>query len=201
MTLESWLQQATRHLAEDSAAQVRTEIREHFEMARDAAIADHVALASLGDPKIANRQYRRVLLTAAEARMLRESNCGALTLRSRPWLKWLLVAVPFFTVAASIALWFRGQTAARDVPVLGVGLIPLLCAPLLPIYTPWRGRIFRCVKWIVITGMFALIFGPETLKWSWLLISCLWQMVWSDWTRAAIRRKLPVSAWPQSLYL
>lgn len=209
MTLESWLNQATRHLAADSASQVRTEIREHFESAREAALtdgataadADQIALSSLGDPKIANRQYRRVLLTSAEARLLRESSCEARTMLSRPWLKWLLIAVPFFTVAASIALWFRGQAAARDVLVIGIGLIPLLGAPLLPIYTPVRGRMFRCVKWLVITGMFALIFGTQTLNWSWLLIACLWQMLWSDWTRAAIRRKLPESSWPKNLYL
>ena len=37
--LESWLQQATRHLSAESAAQVRTEIREHYESAREAALA------------------------------------------------------------------------------------------------------------------------------------------------------------------
>ena len=68
--LDSWLNRATRHLSKGSLAQVRTEIQEHYESAREAAIgsgatadeADRVALADLGDAKAANRQYRRVVL-------------------------------------------------------------------------------------------------------------------------------------------
>ena len=47
----------------------------------------------------------------------------------------------------------------------------------------------------------ALPFGPNTLKWSWLLISCLWPVFWVEWTRASIRRKLQVADWPKQLYL
>ena len=57
--LEIWLRQATRRLAKDSVAQVRTEITEHYESAREAAItsgattevADRLALNTLGDAK------------------------------------------------------------------------------------------------------------------------------------------------------
>ena len=38
--LDIWLQQATRRLAKDSAAQVRIEIREHYESAREVAMSD-----------------------------------------------------------------------------------------------------------------------------------------------------------------
>jgi len=77
--LESWLEQATRCLSKDSAAQVRLEIREHYDSARDAAIRDGAttdeasrsAVRGLGDARAANRQYRKVLLTSAEAKMLR----------------------------------------------------------------------------------------------------------------------------------
>src|SRR5579863_1205898 len=80
--LEIWLKQATRHLSKDSTAQVRTEILEHYEAAREAATsagstseaADRMAVTALGDPRIANRQYRRVLLTADEVRLLGEGN-------------------------------------------------------------------------------------------------------------------------------
>ena len=80
--LDSWLNQATRHLSVDSAAQVRTEIREHYESAWEAAVgggapadeAGRSALAALGDAKAANRQYRKVLLTSSEARMLRDAS-------------------------------------------------------------------------------------------------------------------------------
>jgi hypothetical protein len=194
------LRQATRHLAKDSAAQVRTEIQEHYEQARDTAVADgatadeadRVALNALGDAKTANCQYRHVLLTFSEARMLRDGNREALLVCSRPWLKWLVMAaVPVASVAVAIVLFF----------IAGIGMSPWLAAPLLPIYTPSRGRVFRCVKWVAITGALLLVLGPDTLKWSWLLISCLWPLVWTEWTRASIRRKLPVAAWPKHLYL
>jgi hypothetical protein len=76
--LESWLTDATRGLSKDSAARVRSEIGEHYESSimRDVTPdeADRLAVAALGDAKIANRQYRKVLLTSSEARMLRQSN-------------------------------------------------------------------------------------------------------------------------------
>jgi len=68
--LDHWLKQATRHSSGDSTLQVRTEIQEHYELAREAALergataeaAEQEALTALGDAKAANRQYRRVLL-------------------------------------------------------------------------------------------------------------------------------------------
>src|SRR5271154_5354404 len=99
--LDSWLILATRCLSADSVGRVRTEIQEHYESAREAAMsggesaaeADRVALAALGDAKVANRQYRSVLLTSAEARMLRDGNREVRAVCSRPWLRWLLRAV------------------------------------------------------------------------------------------------------------
>ena len=53
------------------------------------------------------------------------------------------------------------------------------------------------------TAALVLVLGPEDLKlkWSWLLFSCLWPLAISEWTRASIRRKLPIAAWPKHLYL
>lgn len=73
--LDRWLEQATRRLSKDSAAQVRTEIQEHYQSAREDAIsggasqdeANRMALIALGDAKTANKQYLRVLLTASES--------------------------------------------------------------------------------------------------------------------------------------
>src|ERR1700676_2324246 len=100
--LDSWLKQATRQLSRDSAAQVRTEIQEHYESALEAAMSggvsaeesDRLAVTALGDAKDANCKYRNVLLTSAEARILREGNWEARAVCSRPWLRWgaLLVA-------------------------------------------------------------------------------------------------------------
>lgn len=208
--LDSWLNRATRHLSKDSLAQVRTEIQEHYESAREAAIesgatadeADRLALADLGDAKAANRQYRRVLLTSAEARMLREGSWEARAVCSRPWLKRLLLAMPVAALFAAAALFLTGSiTVAWALLVGGIGIGLLVAAPFLPVYTPSRGRIFRVVKWVVLLSMFGLAFGPDTLKWSWLLFSCLWPMGWIEWTRVSIRRKLPVAEWPRHLYL
>jgi hypothetical protein len=64
-----------------------------------------------------------------------------------------------------------------------------------------RGFIFRCVKWAALIGTLVLAFGPDSLKWPWLLASCVWPLVWIEWTRDSIRRKLPVAEWPRQLYL
>jgi len=208
--LDSWLKQATRHLSKDSAVQVRTEIEEHYESAREAAIsggatideAHRLALTALGNAKTANCQYRHVLLTSAEARMLRDGEWEARVVCSRSWLKWLLVAAPVAAVLAAAVLFLTGAFAlARVALVGGIGLSPLFAAPLLPVYTPSRSRVFRRVKWVAMIGMLAMAFGPDALKWSWLLISCLWPIAWIEWRRVSIRRKLPVAKWPKQLYL
>jgi len=208
--LETWLKQATRHLSRDSSGQVRIEIQEHYESAREAAMsggstadeADRLALAALGNAKAANRQYRSVLLTSAEARTLREGNWEARAVCSSPWLKWLLLAMPVAALFVAAALFLTGAIAVARVLVIGgVGMGLLFAAPFLPVYTPRRGRVFRVVKWVVLVGMLGLAFGPDALKWSWLLISCLWLMGRVEWTRVSIRRKLPVAEWPKQLYL
>jgi molecular chaperone DnaK (HSP70) len=188
IALDSWLGQATRHLAKDSVSRVRSEIQEHFESTRDAAIADGAtveqadtfALKALGDAKAANRQYRRVLLTAAEARMLRSDNWEARAICSRPWLKWIAAGVFVAVLCAAAAFVLTPHAGAgRDVLALAIGMSPLSGALFLPIRTPARGRVFRAVKWIATTVAVALVFGPELLKWSWLLISCTSSSRWA----------------------
>jgi len=83
----------------------------------------------------------------------------------------------------------------------GIATGVLFAAPFLPIYTPWRGRVFRVAKWVLLIAVFCLILGPDALKWSWLLASCLWIPVSTEWTRFSIRRKMPVAKWPKQLYL
>jgi hypothetical protein len=208
--LESWLKQATHCLSNDSATQVRIEIREHYDSAQEAAISDgatadeasQLAVTSLGDAKAANRQYRKVLLTSAEARMLGEGNWEARAFCSRPWLKWLFVALPAAAVLAAVALFFTGAVAIARTLFLGaIATGVLLAAPFLPVYTPWRGRVFRVVKWAALVTVFWLAFAPDSLKWFWLLASCLWIPAWTEWTRFSIRRKMPVAKWPKQLYL
>jgi hypothetical protein len=208
--LDGWLKQATRHLSQDSAAQVRAEIREHYESAREAAMsggataddADQQAIATLGDARTANCQYRNVLLTAAEARLLRQGNWEARAICSRVWLKWILVALPLAAlIAATVFLLMGAVETARILLVSGIGMGILFAAPMFPVYTPSRSRIYRIVKWLVMIAILALAFGPDALKWSWLLISCLWPVFWIERTRSSIRRKMRVAEWPKQLYL
>ena len=208
--LESWLEQATRCLSKDSATQVQVEIREHYDSAREAAIRDgattdeasRLAVRGLGDANAANRQYRKVLLTSAEAKMLREGNWEARTVCSTPWLKWLLMALPAAAMLAAVALFFTGAIAvARTLFLGGIAMGIFFAAPFLPVYTPWRGRFFRVAKWAALLTVFWLAFGPDTPKWSWLLVSCAWIPLRTEWTRFSIRRKMPVAKWPKQLYL
>lgn len=164
--------------------------------------ADLSAVTALGDAKTANRQYRNVLLTSAEARMLRDGNWEARAVCSRPWVKWALLAVPAAALLAAGTLCLIGAMEfVRILLVGGIGMGFLLGAPFLPIYTPARARIFRALKWMVLLAILVLSFGSEALRWSWLLMSTLWVVFWIESTRESIRRKLPQAEWPKQLYL
>jgi hypothetical protein len=208
--LDVWLGQATRHLSKNSVDRVRNEIGEHYEAAREAALgdgasedeADRVAVNALGKATTANRQYRKVLLTSAEAKMLRNGNWEARAVCARPWLKSLLLAIPATAVLAAVVLFLNGATdMARLLLMGGLGVGFVLAMPFLPIYTPARSRVLRVVKYAVLFGMVVLPFGADALRWSWLVCSCLWPVMWIEWTRMSIRRKLPVAEWPKNLYL
>ena len=208
--LDCWLQQATRSLSKDSAVQVRTEIQEHYQSAREAAIsggasqdeANRMALTGLGDAKIANTQYRRVLLTASEARLLQQGNREAGVVCSISWLQWLLLAVSLIALLAAGALFRTGWIGVGRVTLaLGLGIGFTILGLRLPIYTPPRARVFRYFRWIIQFGLLLLAFGPGAMRMWWLLLLCVWQLMWMEWKRASIRRKLPVADWPRKLYL
>lgn len=209
--LDNWLERATRGLSNESAAQVRREIGDHYESAREAAIAagaageeaERSALSALGDAKTANRQYRRVLLTSSEARLLSDDNLEARALcTAESWFRWPLLALSMVALAAAAALYEAGAgSLARVALALGIGTIFWLAVPLLPIYTPLRGRVFRGLRWLVQAGTLLLAFGPGALRMSWLIVLLLAQLSWTEWKRASIRRKLPAQQWPKHLYL
>jgi hypothetical protein len=50
-------------------------------------------------------------------------------------------------------------------------------------------------------GLLSVAFGPGAMRMSWLVLLCVWQLVWVESKRASIRRKLPVAGWPRQLYL
>jgi hypothetical protein len=199
--LESWLKDATRGLSKDSAAQVRTEIGGHYESSLRGDVtpdeADRIAVVALGDAKAANRQYRKVLLTSREAKMLRQSNQEARAFCSSALLKGMLLAVSVAVLCGAAAFFLTGATSVALKLIFGwVAISSLAFAPFLPVYTPSRSRVFRLVKWGFFLATLWLGFHS-----SWLFFACLWPLAWVEWTRGSIRRKLPIAQWPRQLYL
>ena len=208
--LERWLKQATRQLSKESVAQVRREIGDHYESALEMALqggasgdeADRLAVVALGDARRVNCEYRKILLTAVEARTLREGAWEARAICARPWLKRLLWAVPVVLLLAAVFFVWEGSTQpAGKLLVGGVGMGVIFVAPFMPVYTPARARAFRFAKWAVLLGTFLLAMGPDVFRSSWLLLACLWPVAWVEWTRFSVRRKLRVADWPKHLYL
>ncbi len=204
--LDTWLRQATQRLSRVSAARVRSEIQEHYESVREDSMkeggataeeADRLAMTALGDAKAVNCQYRSVLLTSAEARMLREGDWEARAVCSRLWLKWMLLAMPLATLGTALAWFLTGSSEAAQVLLAGgIAMGLMFAAPFLPVYTPGRGRIFRIARCTLLLAVFWVAFQG-----SWLTFACLWPLAWVEWTRASLRRKLPVARWPKQLYL
>ena len=205
--LDSWLSEATRHLSKDSANKVRAEIRQHYEDAREAAIAscadigeaDRAAIAALGrrahgqspiSPRLADihRGQAAAHLPACEVRML----------WSRPSRgRWLLLLLPLAALSGAAAYLLAGNLPlASALLAAGISMGMICAAPYLPVYTPARGRAFRSVRWAMLLAVFVLALGP-----SWLLFTCIWPVLWIEGTRVSIRRKLPVAEWPKQLYL
>ena len=167
--LDHWLKQATRHSSGDSTLQVRTEIQEHYELSREAALergataeaAEQEALTALGDAKAANRQYRRVLLTSAEARLLREGTWESRAVCSHRPARTLLPSLAVAALLAAAVLFRTGTAvAARLLLLAGVGMSQLFIVPFLPVYTPARSRVVRYVKLGCAGGDAATSFRP-----------------------------------------
>ena len=228
--LDTWLSRATRQLSADSAAQVRAEIAQHFESAREDAIAsgaasleaDRTALAALGDAKSANSQYREVLLTRSEARLLRSSACEAKFFSGSPLRKRLLILIPAvaatcaasayavvtFTApfvipfATSASLNATASLVARVAIAAAILTAMILGVPLLPIYTPVRARFYRAAKWLTVIALSVLLYDPVHIReWFWLMLNCFSIVAWIELKRMSIRRKLPSATWPKHLYL
>jgi hypothetical protein len=209
-TLDVWLNQAVRHLSKDSADTVRREIQEHYEAARETALRDGVdpgqaeliAVQALGDARVANRQYRKVLLTSSEAAVLRQSNSESRMICSKKWLKWTMLSAPGTLLLLSIIFLAMHQFAlARAMILFGALMATFFMPPFFPIYTTVRGRIYRAIKWIVLIGGVFMLFGKDGWNWAWLNSCCLYPVLYMEWKRMVIRRKLPIGKWPRQLYL
>ena len=166
--LELWIETATKCLSRESAAQVRKEITEHYETTRESAMAngataesaERAAIEALGDARTANQQYRRVMLTESEAKVLRQGNREASFVCSNSWLKWTMLVFPVAGIVAAGLMWIKGEHwPALAVIVAGLFFGNLLLAPYLPIYTPSRSRVFRAVKLVMQAVALFVIFG------------------------------------------
>ena len=204
--LEKWLSGAAHGLSTESAARVRAEIQEHYQSAYEAALADGtssqeadlIAVAALGDARSANRQYRRVLLTKGEAKLLHLLTLNASSLPPRrvttgKWLARLLLAEAFF--GAILVSWKNPEWLCLNLALVGV----FLADRFLRIDTPSRGRAYRWAKWTALLGGAALT--------AWLGVGPLWMPLavllfpaYMECVRMSIRRKLPVDQWPKRLY-
>lgn len=205
-TLDAWLKRATCRLSAESREQVRSEIQDHFDSAREEALAEgavpeeavRAAVESLGNPRAANLAYRKVMLTRAEARMLRESNWEARAIcRYR-----FLIVVPLVVVAFGIALLAAnpGSYLGLVLTVGGAGMCLLFGAPMLSINTPARARVFRGLRWAWYGAIFAIACWPTMLRQTWFIVAVAWPIVWIEMTMASIRRKLPAREWPRQLF-
>jgi hypothetical protein len=209
-TLNSWLNQAVRHLSRDSADLVRREIQDHYDAALEAALtsgidpqqAERMAVQALGDPCVANRQYRKVLLTSSEAKVLRKANAESQMICSTGWIRWTLLSAPgLLLMLSAISLAMHLPSLARGVLALGALMAMFFIVPFLPIYTITRGRIYRAVKWVLLIMLVFMFFGKDGWNWAWLNSCCLYPVAYIEWKRIMIRRKLPIGQWPKQLYL
>jgi hypothetical protein len=228
--LDTWLAKATRQLSADSAAQVRAEIAQHYESSREDALAsgvagdeaDRAAIAALGDPKSANGQYREILLTRSEARLLRSSACEAKFFSATRLRKRLLFLIPaaaatcaaaaygIATLTAPFVIPFTASASAnatanliaRIAIVASILTAVVFAVPLLPIYTPTRARIYRAAKWLTVIALSMILWDrAHFFEWSWLVLNCFSFVVWTEAKRMSLRRKIPAANWPKHLYL
>lgn len=94
--------------------------------------AEEVALTALGDAKRANRQYHKVLLTSAEARLLREGTWESRGICSRRLVRAPLLCMPVIALLAAAALFRTGSAAVARVLLLGgMGMSLLFIVPFL----------------------------------------------------------------------
>ncbi len=206
--LQQWLEEATRGLSAGSAACVRAEIEQHYDCAREDALlhgageeeADRQAVTALGPADIANRDYREVLLTAQDARALCEARWSDRMLSVRPWVRLLWLLAPAAGAWAGVMKLTGGNLRVGALALLIAGGVAVrLLAPLMPIRTPQRGRVVRGLHWTWRLAVLLLLRGPNLLS---IAGAVIWVLSWgwTEYRRMLLRRKLPVSEWPQPLF-
>lgn len=179
--LEQWISGATRGLSAESAARVREEIQQHYDSACEAG-GD--ALAALGDPRTANRAYRKVLLTEQEALL-----APALTQPKRPGAQRILLSATL--LAALVWLQVGKQHAPGFWPI---GIAIFWTVPLrwfLPLTTLERSRIYFYVHVLRSIAVVGVAWWYEGWMGALLLgVLCFLFDYFSNYRRLLIFRKL-----------
>jgi hypothetical protein len=176
MTLEQWLTIASKGLSPESAAQVRAEIEQH-------CAVGVVDVAALGDPKAANREYRKVLLTTDEAYTLGRLQEDPQT----TVLVWICMII-----------MLPGMYLNLTNPILLIGSVPALTISvemLMPRCHPSRARFVRHLKWTLLGVSFILAWGSV----HWYLTLGFLPVVMLEYAKLQLRRKLPMEQWPVRL--
>jgi hypothetical protein len=202
--LEQWLDVATSGLCESAAERVRAEISEHYLSAIesagegdcDSADVERRAVASLGDAKAANRQYRRVLLTKREDALLRE-------LRKSTSLGYHVVGVLILATMAIYAI--SVGTTQFNFLFAAVAIKAVLTA--IPISTIRAGRVVRILRWGNEAVFYAMWFATMVARSQavFVLAAAFLPMplavMYREYKLSIIRRKLPVGQWPRRLWI
>ena len=126
-TFDEWLKQATRGLTSGSADRLCAENQQHHDSPLAAAApqradpAESFAISVVGDADTANFRYRRALLTAMEASILRQGARERDFIVSHPWFLFLFLAVASACVLASELLVIGWVRRGRLLLPLGLG--------------------------------------------------------------------------------
>ena len=200
--LLDWIGRATRELSRESRVRVEQEIRDHYESALDDELASGTdpdvaglfALNALGDPKAANRAYRKVHLTEEDERELRDS-------KNRRKLEIFATAYFLFLGFASLAAGIQ-ESLYEYGPQDLAGILGLMLA-----LQPWIVR-KRSLMWSrMFYGVVGILCLPliyflddlyQPLVTGAVFFVALWPRTKRHWQ---LRRKLPIEKWPDGLFM
>jgi hypothetical protein len=178
--LRQWLHVATKGLCNSASERISEEVTMHYDGAMEEllghdchwVIADEKAVKHLGDPKKANREYRKIYFTKEEERILSQY--------TKPWGKkpWVFTVLALITAASFLLAQITHYGYALT-SLCAFCLIDYVCIPLIGrrdarsamYYTVASLGVFYFVSFVFILGRPLLeslptilaIFGGYTL--------------------------------------
>ena len=215
--LWNWLDAATQGLSAESRIRIEEEIRAHFESARESEMATCAnpeeaglsAIISLGDPVVANKAYRKVLLTESEAELL---NAMKKRQSSSAWTRLFERSNKIFIVVTQLVVAFTiydgdfGKELHSEKAFAIWSVFGFIALFVLPPFLPKRSRrlsrAYNCLVPILLFGCIYLMKGIQ-LKLSFAaIVAIVFIATFRTMRRAShLRRKLPVEDWPDGLFM